>query len=64
MFGPMVKPGVLNGHPSLKDLDQGDLKHTVDFRSVYAGILDGWLKGDSKYALEGTFRPFDVLKKV
>ena len=64
MFGPMVKPGVLNPHPSLKDLDQGDLKHTVDFRSVYAGVLDTWLKGDSKYALEGTFKPFDVLKKV
>jgi uncharacterized protein (DUF1501 family) len=63
LFGPMVKPGVLNGHPSLKDLDQGDLKHTVDFRSVYAGMLEGWLKGDAKYALEGTFKAFEVLKK-
>lgn len=64
LAGPMIKPGIHSAHPSLKDLDQGDLKHTVDFRSVYAGLLDGWMKGDSKYALEGTFKPFDVLKKA
>lgn len=63
LFGPMVKQGVLNPHPSLRDLDSGDLKHTVDFRSLYAGLLDGWLKGDSKYALEGTFKPFESLRK-
>jgi uncharacterized protein (DUF1501 family) len=28
------------GHnPNLADLDQGDLKHEIDFRSVYASLL-------------------------
>jgi uncharacterized protein (DUF1501 family) len=62
LVGPMVKAGVLNDHPSLSDLDNGDLKYTTDFRRVYAGILEGWLKGDSKKILEGTYSPIPVVK--
>jgi uncharacterized protein (DUF1501 family) len=62
--GPMVKAGVLNPHPSLRDLDQGDLKHTVDFRGVYSSILKDWLKADASKILDGSFRAFDVVKKV
>ena len=29
--------------PSLTDLDQGDLKHSIDFRSVYATVIEKWL---------------------
>lgn len=64
LFGPMVKAGVHGKHPSLTDLDQGDLKHTIDFRSVYASILENWLKADSKTILEGSYRAFDVFKKA
>jgi len=64
LMGPMVKAGVLNDHPSLTDLDGGDLKYTTDFRGVYAGVLEGWLKGDSKKILEGTFKPMQVVKKA
>ena len=61
---PMVQAGVLNDHPSLSNLDNGDLKFTTDFRRVYAGILEGWLKADSKKILEGTYNAIPVVKKA
>ncbi len=64
LVGPMVRPGVLNDHPSLTDLDNGDLKFTTDFRAVYAGILEQWLKADSKKILEGAYRPVQVINKA
>ena len=64
LFGPMVKPGVLTAHPSMSDLDNGDLKYTVDFRSVYAGILSRWMKADSTKILEGAFESAPVLKNA
>jgi len=45
LFGPGVKAGVHGTQPSLTDLDErGNLKMTTDFRSVYATILEKWLK--------------------
>jgi len=63
-YGPMVKRGVLNEHPSLTDLDSGDLKYTTDFRSVYSGVLEQWLAADSKKILEGTFKPMAIVTKA
>lgn len=62
LFGPMVKPGIVGSHPSLSDLDSGDLRYSTDFRSVYAGLLESWLKADSRKVLESTFRPVKTLK--
>ncbi len=64
LFGPMVRPGVIGDHPSLTDLDDGDLKHRIDFRSVYAGILEGWLKADPRKILDGSFKALPVIKKA
>ncbi len=63
LFGPMVQPGIIGEHPSLRDLDEGDLKFKIDFRTVYAGILAGWMKADSKTILEESFKPLQVLAK-
>jgi uncharacterized protein (DUF1501 family) len=41
--GPSVKGGVVCKHPSLSDLDAGDLKFHTDFRAVYSTLLDSWL---------------------
>ncbi|HTU90105.1 MAG TPA: DUF1501 domain-containing protein [Gemmataceae bacterium] len=49
--GPSVKGGVAGSHPSLSELDAGDLKFHTDFRRVYATLLDGWLGCDSKVVL-------------
>ena len=36
---------------SLADLDQGDLRYQLDFRSLYASILSDWLGADDKLVL-------------
>lgn len=64
LAGPMVKAGVLNAHPSLTDLDQGDLKYEVDFRSVYAAVVAKWLKADPRAVVGAGFPAFDALKKA
>jgi uncharacterized protein (DUF1501 family) len=51
LAGPSVKGGVVGKHPSLADLDDGDLKFHTDFRRVYATQLDQWLGCDSKAVL-------------
>jgi len=49
--GNLKKPGVYNNLPSLEDLDEGDLKYDIDFKQVYATVLDNWLEADSKLIL-------------
>jgi uncharacterized protein (DUF1501 family) len=51
--GPSVKGGVVGAHPSLSDLDAGDLKFHTDFRRLYATQLDSWLGCDSQSVLGG-----------
>ena len=60
LAGPCVQPGLLGEYPSLTDLADGDLKSTVDFRRVYATILEGWLGLRSKEALGGKFEPLPM----
>jgi len=45
MFGPALNGnGVLGDNPDLRDVDMnGNLKHTTDFRSIYATVLEYWL---------------------
>ncbi len=62
LMGEMVRPGVLGNHPSLTDLDQGDLKYNADFRCVYAAILEDWMKADARAVLGGQFQKARVLK--
>jgi uncharacterized protein (DUF1501 family) len=63
LFGPQVRRGVVGAHPSLRDLDAGDLKHQIDFRSVYAGVLSQWLKADDEAILKGRYRPLPVVRE-
>jgi uncharacterized protein (DUF1501 family) len=53
LVGNHVKAGLLGRYPSLapNDLFQGDLKYQVDFRSVYATVLENWLKTPSETVL-------------
>lgn len=46
--GPRVKGGYYGEQPSLTDLNNGDLKVTTDFRSVYAELLDKVLGADPR----------------
>ena len=59
--GDMVKPGLLGDHPSLTDLDSGDLKFNVDFRSIYTSVLEDWLKAPAPQILGKSFRKAEIL---
>jgi uncharacterized protein (DUF1501 family) len=61
--GPAVKGGAVGEHPKLDDLDSGDLKYPIDFRRVYATLLDQWLGVDSQAVLGGKFEHLPLLKK-
>ena len=62
LIGGAVKPGIHGTHPSLADLDQGDLKFQTDFRAVYATVLDRWMGVASQGILGGHFTAVDVIK--
>ncbi len=62
LTGAAVKGGVIGKHPSMTDLDEGDLKHHTDFRQVYATLLDRWLNADSQAVLGAKFAPVAALK--
>ncbi|MBL7722472.1 MAG: DUF1501 domain-containing protein [Chitinophagaceae bacterium] len=49
--GGLKQKGLINELPDLADLDEGDLKYKVDFKNVYATILNKWLKADDKAIL-------------
>jgi len=49
--GASVNGGMLGDQPSLTDLTMDDLKYNVDFRSVYATLLEGLLGADAGQVL-------------
>ncbi len=42
LMGGRVKGGLYGPPPSLTDLQNGDLKHTIDYRSLYATVIEKW----------------------
>ncbi len=64
VVGDDVKGGLYGEYPSLKqeDLeDGGDLLHNVDFRNVYATMLERWLGLDSKPIVGGSYEQLEFL---
>ncbi|GAT31945.1 hypothetical protein TSACC_2340 [Terrimicrobium sacchariphilum] len=55
VLGGKVKAGLHGTQPSLTELGDGDLIYTVDFRSVYATMLDKWLHAPSEAVLGRKF---------
>ncbi|WP_299668278.1 DUF1501 domain-containing protein [uncultured Polaribacter sp.] len=52
----LKKQGLYNDLPNLADLDaNGNIKYKVDFREVYATILDKWLQVNDKAILNKQF---------
>jgi uncharacterized protein (DUF1501 family) len=46
--GGLQRKGLINNLPDLENLVEGDLKYQVDFKDVYATILNKWLGADDK----------------
>jgi uncharacterized protein (DUF1501 family) len=62
VMGAGVKAGVHGKQPPLNDLDErGNLKMQLDFRRVYAAILEKWLRTSSAPILGGEYAPLDCL---
>ncbi len=61
LAGGKLKGGLLGAHPSLTDLDNGALKFAIDFRRVYATMLDRWLGFKSRTVLDRQFELLDIL---
>jgi uncharacterized protein (DUF1501 family) len=55
VVGDSVHGGFVGEQPSLSDLDQGDLRFTTDFRSVYATVLGSVLTADPNRILGAEF---------
>jgi uncharacterized protein (DUF1501 family) len=56
MMANKLKGGFYSKFPSLTDLDEGDLKLTTDFRTVYATMMKEWMGfDDTKTVLKGDY---------
>jgi uncharacterized protein (DUF1501 family) len=49
--GGLKQKGIINPLPDLSDLQEGDLKYNVDFKNVYATVLNKWLGADDNKIL-------------
>ncbi len=61
LAGSRVKAGLIGAHPSLADLEDGDLKYHTDFRQVYASVLEKWLGWESESVLGGRYTAVDAI---
>jgi uncharacterized protein (DUF1501 family) len=59
--GGLKKKGLLNALPDLQNLQEGDLKHKVDFKQVYATILKEWLGADDQKILGSSYSYLDFI---
>jgi uncharacterized protein (DUF1501 family) len=61
LVGGNAKGGIYGDHPSLTDLDYGNLKWHTDFRSVYATVLERWLGIGSAPILGSQFATLSIV---
>jgi uncharacterized protein (DUF1501 family) len=64
LAGPNVEGGLVGKTPSLLDLDpkHGDLKTTIDFRQIYATLLEDWLDLPAGTALGADFEKLPLFR--
>ncbi len=63
VMGKGVKGGLYGAQPSLAGLARWDrMPFNVDFRSVYASVLDGWMGGGSSTVLGGSYGNLGLFK--
>lgn len=59
--GGLQQKGILNNLPNLSDLDNGDLKYNVDFKQIYATVLNKWLGADDAKILRKKYNHLGFL---
>jgi uncharacterized protein (DUF1501 family) len=64
IIGPAVRGGLYGQMPSLANLDRWDrLAHHVDYRTMYATLIDSWLGGGASSVLGGNFGNLNVFSR-
>ena len=61
MIGGNTRGGIYGSHPSLDDLDNGNLKYGTDFRSIYATVIERWLGRSPGTIVAGNFPAIGAL---
>jgi len=61
ILGNSVKGGLYGDHTDLTDLNQDNLKHKIDFRTIYATIFDRWLDIDSRRILGNQYNNLEFV---
>lgn len=51
LVGPNIRGGLVGEQPDLGDLLNGDIRHSIDFRSVYGSVISNWLQLDAAKVL-------------
>jgi uncharacterized protein (DUF1501 family) len=62
LIGGKVKAGVVGAHPSLTDLEAGNLKFHTDFRQVYGSVLESWLGVSHREVLGREYQAVEVFR--
>jgi uncharacterized protein (DUF1501 family) len=65
IVGKPIKGGLYGEQPSLTStIDSGNLKYTVDFRSVYQTLIRDWLQGDATSVLGAAYPELPLIDAV
>jgi uncharacterized protein (DUF1501 family) len=58
--GPAMPKLSVGKRPSLTDLDDGDLRFQIDFRSAYATVIEDWMGVPSQPVLQSQYSKIDL----
>jgi uncharacterized protein (DUF1501 family) len=62
LIGHPVQGGLYGPYPNLAHLKDDDPEHAIDFRRVYATVLDRWLKLPAEASLGAPFEPLPLFR--
>ena len=63
VIGQSVRGGLHGATPDLGDLVEGDLRYSIDFRSIYSTLLKDWMHTDARAVLGGRFDSLDLFRR-
>jgi len=62
LMGGRVRGGLYGESPSLRDLDDGDLKFSTDFRSIYQTVIQRWWGSRYQLGKEKNWESLDCIR--